>query len=67
VLGQAINKTLAPGSEITLVFTFFDDDGNSVGTADVDVALSDPDVAHDFQISFSGDMSVLGYSYESGS
>jgi len=66
IFGQALNKTLDPGSEITLVFTFYDNDGNPVGTQDVDVTISDIDVGHDFQLSFDGGQQVLGYSYDVG-
>ncbi len=67
IFGQAFNRTMAPGSEITLTFTFYDDSGSPIGTQDVDVTVSDPDVGFDFQLSFSADHVVLGYSYEVGS
>ena len=66
VVGQAINKTMDSGSEITLRFTFYDGAGNPLGTEDVDVTISDVDVAHGFQVSFSSDTQLLGYSYELG-
>ncbi len=64
VSGQVINKTLAPGTTITLRFTFYDNDGNPIGTEDVEVTISDPEVAHQFRVSFDADMQVLGYGYE---
>jgi tetratricopeptide (TPR) repeat protein len=64
IAGQAINKTLPPGTTITLRFTFYDNDGNPLGTEDTEVAISDPEVAHQFQVSFGADEQVLGYSYE---
>ena len=64
VSGQAINKTLEPGTTITLRFTFYDNDGNPLGTEDVEVTISDPEVAHQFQLSFDAEVQVLGYSYE---
>ena len=62
--GIAINKTLEPGTTITLRFTFYDNDGNPLGSEDVEVTISDPEVAHTFQLTFEAEMQVLGYSYE---
>ena len=64
IAGIAINKTLPPGTSITLRFTFYDDDGNPLGTEDTEITLSDPEVAHQFQVSFEADQQVLGYGYE---
>ena len=64
VSGQAINKTLEPGTTITLRFTFYDSDGNPLGSEDIEVTISDPEVAHNFQIQFDSEMQVLGYGYE---
>ena len=62
--GEAINKALEPGTSITLRFTFYDNDGNPVGTADTEVTVTVPDVAHTFGVTFEGEIQVLGYSYE---
>ena len=64
VSGVAVNKALEPGTSITLRFTFYDDDGNPVGSADAEVTISVPEVAHPFDVTFNGEMQVLGYSYE---
>ena len=64
VSGTVINKTLEPGTTITLRFTFYDNDGNPLGTEDTEVTISDPEVAHTFQLTFDAEMQVLGYSYE---
>ena len=64
VSGTAINKTLEPGTSITLRFTFYDNDGSPVGSEDVEVTISDPDVAHTFQVAFDGETQLLGYGYE---
>jgi tetratricopeptide (TPR) repeat protein len=65
ITGIAVNKALDPGTSITLRFTFYDNDGNPIGSADTEVTISDPEVAHDFEVTFDeGEMSVLGYSYE---
>ena len=64
VSGVAMNKALEPGTSITLRFTFYDDDGNPLGSADTEVTLTVPDVANAFQVSFEADQQVLGYGYE---
>ena len=64
IAGEAVNKALEPGTSITLRFTFYDNDGNPVGTADTEVTVTVPDVAHAFAVTFEGEMQVLGYSYE---
>jgi len=64
ITGVAINKTLPPGTSVTLRFTFYDNDGNPLGTEDTEITLSDPEVAHQFQVSFATDGPVLGYGYE---
>ena len=64
VSGTAMNKTLAPGTSITLRFTFYDSDGSPVGSEDVEVTISDPEVTHTFQLTFEGEAEVLGYGYE---
>ena len=64
ITGEAINKALEPGTSITLRFTFYDDDGNPVGTADTEVTVTVSDVAHAFDVTFDGETQVLGYSYE---
>ena len=64
ISGTAVNKTLPPGTTITLRFTFYDNDGNPLGSEDTEVTISDPEVAHDFRVTFDAEMQVLGYSYE---
>jgi tetratricopeptide (TPR) repeat protein len=64
IAGEAINKALEPGTSITLRFSFYDNDGNPVGTADTEVTVTVPDVAHAFAVTFEGETQVLGYSYE---
>ena len=64
ITGEAINKALEPGTSITLRFTFYDNDGNPVGTADTEVTVTVPDVANAFNVTFEGETQVLGYSYE---
>ena len=64
ISGQVINKTLTPGMTVTLRFTFYDDARAPIGTQDVEVTISDPEVAHQFQLSFDAEFQVLGYGYE---
>ena len=64
VSGTVINKTLEPGTTVTLRFTFYDNSENPLGTEDTEVTISDPEVAHTFQLTFDAEMQVLGYSYE---
>ncbi len=64
VTGVALNNALDSGTVLTLRFTFYDNDGNPVGTADTEVTVSDPDVAHPFDLTFDSEMQILGYSYE---
>jgi hypothetical protein len=64
VSGYAINKTLAPGTTITLRFTFYDSNSVPMGSEDIEITISDPEVAHEFQVTFDADMQVLGYGYE---
>ncbi|SVD45366.1 uncharacterized protein METZ01_LOCUS398220, partial [marine metagenome] len=64
VSGLVVNKTLEPGSSVTLRFTFYDNEGNSLGTAEQDVSLSDPEVAMEFTVAYDADTMVLGYGYE---
>ena len=64
VSGVAMNKALEPGTSITLRFTFYDNDGNPLGSADTEVTVTLPDVANAFQVSFEADLQVLGYGYE---
>ncbi len=64
ITGEAVNKGLEPGTSITLRFTFYDNDGNPVGTADTEVTVTVPDVAHAFGVTFDGETQILGYSYE---
>ena len=64
IAGEAINKALEPGTSITLRFTFYDNDGNPVGSADTEVTVTVPDVAHAFDVTFDAETQILGYSYE---
>ena len=62
--GVAVNNTLDSGTSIILRFTFYDNAGNSVGSELTEVTVSDPEVAHPFDVTFDAETQILGYSYE---
>lgn len=64
VEGVVVNKTLEEGAEVKLRFHFFDRTGTDLGTGDVEVATGGVDVAMAFQVEFSSDQEIGGYSYE---
>jgi tetratricopeptide (TPR) repeat protein len=66
VTGSVMNKTMSPGSTVTLDFTFYDTQGNSVGTQSQTVSLGAPDMAETFEVVFTSAMAVAGYGYTVG-
>jgi len=64
ISGVAVNNTLDSGTSIILRFTFYDNAGNVVGSELTEVTVSDPDVAHPFDVTFDAETQILGYSYE---
>lgn len=64
VVGAIINKTLEQGESVTLHFTFYDGEGNALGTTDALVSAPAQDEAEVFTVEFDSDTQVLGYSYE---
>jgi len=63
VTGSAVNKTLAPGTTVTLGFTFYDAAGNSLGTRAVQVTLGEQGMAETFEVMFDSATPVDGYGY----
>ncbi|MGD8322683.1 MAG: tetratricopeptide repeat protein [Gemmatimonadota bacterium] len=64
VTGSVLNKNVDPGTQVTLNFTFYDTQGNSVGTATKQVTVSDTDTPVQFEVDFSGGTGkVDGYGY----
>lgn len=63
VTGSAVNKTLAPGTTVTLGFTFYDAAGNSIGTRAVQVTLGEQGMAQTFEVAFDASTPVNGYGY----
>lgn len=63
VAGTVANKTAAPGSSVTLTFTFYGEDDAPLGSLSVPVTLGDPDVPQLFEGEFSSPDQIGGYSY----
>jgi len=62
----ANNELLEPGSVVTLVFTFYGEDGNPVGEVSQSVTLQDPGAQQLFRVEFTSDQMVAGYGYTVG-
>lgn len=63
VTGSLVNKTLDPGTDVTMRFTFYDDEGAPIGTVTETVAAGEADMAEVFQIQFDSAEQVGGYGY----
>ncbi|NJD18471.1 MAG: tetratricopeptide repeat protein [Gemmatimonadetes bacterium] len=63
VTGSVMNKTLAPGTQVTLGFTFYDAAGNTIGTQAVSVTLGQKDMSENFDIIYTSTAKVDGYGY----
>ncbi len=61
VQGRAVGNTAAPGTEVRLRFTFYDDDGE-LGVTTVTVAAPEPDGSTGFEVSLRS--RATGYRYE---
>jgi tetratricopeptide (TPR) repeat protein len=64
VSGYLINKAVDPGTDIKLLFTYYDASGAAIGTTDVEIEAPDLEGETTFSASFEADVPVLGYSYE---
>ena len=64
VTGALLNKTLEPGTTVTIRVHFSGLDGAEIGTTDIRVQAPDAEVAQAFQADFSSNEEVLGYYYE---
>jgi len=64
VSGSVVNKTLEPGSSVTMEFTFYDDAGNPIGTVTERVAVGEADMAEVVEVEFQSAEQVGGYRYE---
>ena len=66
VSGGVTNKTMAPGSTVTLVFTFYAANGSPLGTVNHTVALGAQGMSEVFQLTFDSASPVGGYGYTVG-
>jgi tetratricopeptide (TPR) repeat protein len=64
VSGYLINKAVDPGTDIKLLFTYYDASGAAIGTTDIEIEAPDLEGETTFSASFEADVPVLGYSYE---
>jgi len=63
VTGSLVNKTLAAGTTVTIGFTFYDGQGNTLGTRAVQVTLGEQGMAEAFEVSYDSATPVNGYGY----
>lgn len=63
VTGSVTNKTLAQGANVTLNFTFYDSQGNAVGTEAQRVSVGAEGMAETFEVTFTSTSAVAGYGY----
>jgi len=63
VTGSVLNKTMAPGTQITLGFTFYDAAGNTLGTQAAVITLGQKDMSETFDIMYTSTAKVDGYGY----
>lgn len=64
VMGQLVNQNLEEGANANLRFTFYDSQGNEIGTEDLSLTLPAPEASRPFQLEFSTTGPVDGYEYE---
>jgi tetratricopeptide (TPR) repeat protein len=63
VSGSVTNSTLDQGTSVTLTFTFYDEGGTVLGTADHMLAVGAAEMAAPFTLEFTSDRQVGGYGY----
>ncbi len=64
VSGYFINKTMDPGTKVKLMFTYYDQGGNTIGSTEVEIEVPDVEGETTFSATFEAEVPVLGYSYE---
>lgn len=64
VVGELVNKTLDPGTTVTIRVHFNGMDGAEIGTTDIRVDAPAQEAAEPFRADFSANEEVLGYYYE---
>jgi len=63
LIGDIENLKVDPGTLVTIEFTFYDRAGNALGTQTVQVSTGLKDARTPFQVAFSSDQQVDGYTY----
>lgn len=63
VSGSLRNGSATPGSQMTLAFTFYDEAGTAMGSANVAVTLPATDMSEIFRVDFDSADQVGGYGY----
>lgn len=63
VTGSVLNKTLAPGTVVTLGFTFYNAAGTSVGSQAVTITLGQQGMAEPFDVDYTSTTKIEGYGY----
>jgi tetratricopeptide (TPR) repeat protein len=66
VSGAVSNRSLPQGSTVTLVFTFYGEDGAQLGTVNQTVTLGAEGMSQVFQLQFDTEQYVGGYGYTVG-
>jgi tetratricopeptide (TPR) repeat protein len=66
VSGAISNKTLTAGSQVTLVFTFYGENGSALGNVVHTVAVGGQGMSEVFELAFNSDAVVGGYGYTVG-
>jgi tetratricopeptide (TPR) repeat protein len=64
VTGQLVNQNLEAGASVTLRFTFFDAQGNEIGSHELSAEMQEPEASQPFQFEFETTAPVDGYTYE---
>ncbi len=64
VNGSVANRNINPGDRVTLTFTFYNASGQPIGTARHQATVQAPGEKQVFQVDFSGNQEIAGYSYE---
>ena len=63
VVGMLMNVKADPGTPVTMVFTFYDQAGNALGTQTTMVTAGAVDTSTDIELRFDSDSQVDGYGY----
>ena len=64
VNGSVANRSLNPGDRVTLTFTFYNTEGQALGTATHQATVAGVGEKQVFQVEYEGAQPVGGYSYE---